>query len=98
MPPIAWTKKDWELRELLRSAGSIEELFRVYRQNREYIAENRPELAKFTLRVFWNKLYNVRSFGRLVLAKDATDGLPANDMVWREIRLTMLDQITVGLA
>lgn len=96
MPPSEWTKKDWELRELLRSAGNIKELFHVYRQNRQHISENRPELAKFTLRVFWQKFCTVPDFRFLIWANEATYSLPDTDPVRRQIKYTFLDQIKIN--
>ena len=96
MPQSGWTKKDWELRELLRSAGSIKELFHIYWQNIQYISESRPELAKFTLRVFWQKFCTTPNFVFLIWANEATYGLPDDDPVRRTIKHTFLDQIKMN--
>ncbi len=91
-----WSKKDWDLRELLRSAENIKELFRIYWDNRQYISENRPELARFVLRVFWHRFCRVPNFRFLILANEATYGLPDSDPVRWEIKRTFLDQIRIN--
>lgn len=91
-----WTQEDWRIREALRSAESIEKLFQVYRENRKYIIENRPELTRFTLRVFWCKFCRVPDFRLLIWANEATYCLPGNDPVRREIKNAFLDQITIN--
>jgi hypothetical protein len=88
-----WTEKDWRIRELLRSAESIKELFRVYWENREYILANTPELAKITLRFFLKKFCPVPDFRFLIWANEATYGLPNNDPVRFWVKNTFLDQI-----
>ena len=91
---VPWKKEDWRLRELLRSAGSIEDLFRVYMEHLKYITENRPELQKFALKVFWSKFYT--GFGSLTRAKDALWGLPEGNPVWSQIKNAFLDQIKIN--
>lgn len=90
-----WTREDWRIREALRSAGNIEDLFRIYRENQPYILKNRPELAKFALRVFWSKFCTVSNFAFLVRAKDALWGLPESDPVFETIRNIFLNQIKI---
>lgn len=91
-----WTQEDWRIRETLRSAASIEGLFQVCRENRQYIIENRPELAKFALRVFWQKFCSVPKFAFLIRAKDALWGLPESDPLFGTIRNIFLDQIKIN--
>lgn len=85
-----WTQEDWRIRETLRSADSIKNLFCAYRENRQYILKNRPELAKFTLRVFWQKFCLVPDFRILIWANEATYDLPDFDPVRQEIKDTFL--------
>lgn len=91
-----WRQEDYRIREALRSANSIEQLFLAYRENQLYISTNQPELAKFALRVFWVKFCAVPNFVFLVRAKDVLFGLPENDMVFRTIRNIFLDQIKIN--
>ncbi|KKR03136.1 MAG: hypothetical protein UT31_C0029G0013 [Parcubacteria group bacterium GW2011_GWF2_39_13b] len=91
-----WKAEDWRIREALRSAEGIENLFCVYQENREYILKNRPEFAKFALRVFWQKFCRVPDFRFLIWANEATYYLPDDDPVRREIKNTFLDQIKVN--
>lgn len=91
-----WTKEDWRIRELLRSADSIKELFRAYWENREYILKNTPELARFTLRIFWHKFCRVPDFRFLIWANEATYGLPDSDPVRQAIKHTFLGQIKIN--
>lgn len=91
-----WTQEDWRIREALRSAGNIEDLFRIYRENRQYILESRPELVKFVLRVFWLKFCVVPNFAFLARGKDALWGLPENDPVFGTIRNIFLSQIKIN--
>lgn len=91
-----WTQEDWRIREALRIADSIDGLFRVYRENRQYILKNRPELARFTLRVFWCEFCRVPDFRFLIWGNEATYGLPDDDPVRREIKNAFLDQITIN--
>lgn len=91
-----WTKKDWEIRELLRSAESIKDLFHAYRENREYILKNTPELTKIALRFFWEKFCAVPNFNVLILANEATYGLPDSDPIRFWVRNTFLSQIRIN--
>lgn len=93
---VTWTEKDWQIREELRSAVSIQELFKIYCQNRQHILENRPELAKFTLRVFWHNFCSTPDFRYLIWANEATYGLPDSDPVRLTIKNTFLSQIKIN--
>ncbi len=91
-----WVKKDWEIRELLRSAESIKALFLVYWENRDYILKNTPELAWITLRFFLKKFCSAPDFRFLIWANEATYGLPDNDPVRSWVKNTFLGQITIN--
>lgn len=93
---LEWTQEDWNIREELRKSNTMQELFHVYWQNRQYILENRPELAKFTLRVFWNKFCRVPDFRYLIWANEATYGLPDSDPIRSTIKHTFLNQIKIN--
>lgn len=88
-----WTEKDWRVRELLRSAKSIEELFHAYKENKEHILGN-LQLLRFVFRVFYYKFYT--GFGSLVWANQQLWGLPDSDPVRKGIGHDLVSQIGIN--
>jgi hypothetical protein len=88
-----WVKEDWDVRELLRSAKSIKELFCVYRENRELILAD-SILRRFVLRVFYHNF--CRGFVDLVRAKDEVYYLPKTDPIRWALIEAFLDQIKIN--